>query len=810
MTDPITPNPYDCQNPVIDHRLFAGRHSELREIRYYLEQARVTRPTNLAFIGARGSGKTSLLYMASHYAVEAGLAVIEVRFDESHAQSQVAFFFHLFDSIVNTVFRMKQPGAEDFCFGGTGGDGYRAYIDAAYAHQRVDPEKLGFLFPFIYAAAMERGRSDFVLPQTQIGEDLRRISREVGRPIVLLLDECNVVVSKRDILQSLRNIFQDQPGYMIVMAGTESLFPLIDDVFSPVGRGFKQINVGTYFSARDTYECMLAPLVASKLDPAPIKAFKPTQGGNEDSQVPRLPQEASPPDLEDLHRFTSGSPLEIRRACHFMYRDMQMRRGKIMRMSSSVLESVLQDLASSSDRRELLDRLKRLGNTDLDVVSVLSCFGRELSFRAILDLIALRRVLLGNQPTSEDELCSVLLGLERQELVKFDKNLQVVRWIAGELESILAKYVARAAQLPAGRFPKQDESGSQLFGLLTQSKLMEKFARVDDTFEARRWSPWFRLVDDHLRVNRLFGSEVVDLGMFGRFLTLYVSVIDSQSESGVTYGCSWEGQVLEPHRDGAIANVLLLQSEVDNVNSTLADATERFQIHLEVRWHEPAPALFTSITRAREVCRQPINRSSIPWMNHAHNEICNEFLRMGPTAELAAGVAELIADPESNSGDFDVAAHFPNIGFVALACGLPVTRGFFRRANEIRRHGNETDAIHLYNEALSCLICDIPDLDGAACALSKLSLREDLLAASDRGGYRALIRVTKQGANDLAFVLWKPQDRSENVGLAQDKNDTSNGRTLGGFVNEALDAIRSVQGSTSDVRVLRLPLSRRL
>ena len=170
-------------------------------------------------------------------------------------------------------------------------------------------------------------------------------------------------------------------------------------------------------------------------------------------------------------------------------------------------------------------------------------------------------------------------------------------------------------------------------------------------------------------------------------------------------------------------------------------------------------------------------------------------------------MAELITDQESNSGEFDVASHFPNLGFVALACGLPATRGFFRRANEHRRRGAEVDAVHLYNEALSCLICDRPDLDDAVSALLKLSLRQDLLAAGDRDGYRALIRVSTHGANDLAFGLWKAPDETENMGPAQGQKGTSNGVTLGDFVRDSLDAIRSVQSSPSEVRVVRLPLT---
>ena len=61
-----THNPYDFANPVADADLFVGRRDELEEIRYYLDHARTApRPINLAILGARASGKTSLLNMVA-------------------------------------------------------------------------------------------------------------------------------------------------------------------------------------------------------------------------------------------------------------------------------------------------------------------------------------------------------------------------------------------------------------------------------------------------------------------------------------------------------------------------------------------------------------------------------------------------------------------------------------------------------------------------------------------------------------------------------------------------------------------------
>jgi Cdc6-like AAA superfamily ATPase len=58
-------NPYDFANPVTDVALLADRNKERNEIDYYLKHAAsAPRPINIALIGNRASGKTSLLNYA--------------------------------------------------------------------------------------------------------------------------------------------------------------------------------------------------------------------------------------------------------------------------------------------------------------------------------------------------------------------------------------------------------------------------------------------------------------------------------------------------------------------------------------------------------------------------------------------------------------------------------------------------------------------------------------------------------------------------------------------------------------------------
>src|SRR5260370_3979271 len=94
-------NPYDFTNPVSDVSLLVGREKEMEEIRYYLDNAKIApRATNLAILGQRASGKTSILNIAEEEAKKRGLCTVRIDLDEGNVETELAFFFKLFDSIL--------------------------------------------------------------------------------------------------------------------------------------------------------------------------------------------------------------------------------------------------------------------------------------------------------------------------------------------------------------------------------------------------------------------------------------------------------------------------------------------------------------------------------------------------------------------------------------------------------------------------------------------------------------------------------------------------------------------------------------
>ena len=87
-------NPFDFTRPIQDESRFAGRNEELKEIEYSLKQATAESPIylNIALIGKRASGKTSLLNMIENLAQKYSLLPVKISLNNELVENDILFF----------------------------------------------------------------------------------------------------------------------------------------------------------------------------------------------------------------------------------------------------------------------------------------------------------------------------------------------------------------------------------------------------------------------------------------------------------------------------------------------------------------------------------------------------------------------------------------------------------------------------------------------------------------------------------------------------------------------------------------------
>jgi hypothetical protein len=413
-------NPYDFAYPVSDSDLFVGRQNEMNEIKYYLDHAKTApRPMNIALLGLRSSGKTSILNMAGAEASKRGFCIVRIDLDEDDAKTQLGFFYKLFDNILAAA-------CEAGAFEGKKGKTYDTYLDIVNAY--VIPEDktfCPFVFPLQYAKAMGSGNVGAPISDHNYKADLTTIRSEVNRPIILLFDEGNVLAGSRVHLEKLRNVFMNTPGFMLLMTGTPDLFPVMDDVFSPIVRQFIKINVGGFKDKDETRDCIKRPLEKIGIRPDDIFDFETYE------------------DVQEIHDLAGGRPYEIQLICHMLFRRVQSRQSVKMKLDLGVLEDVRKQLEISRDItvRPILTRIRSLEKQQLSALNVLcACDGRA-NFNQIWSI---EYILNDEKRWTKDVL-------ERELKYFIDSGIlegDMIKFAGDDFDKIYTKYFAREREIP--------------------------------------------------------------------------------------------------------------------------------------------------------------------------------------------------------------------------------------------------------------------------------------------------------------------------------------------------------------------------
>lgn len=410
-------NPYDFSNPVLDEELFSGRTNELKEIDYYLENAKKSkRPINIAILGPRASGKTSLLNITEIKAKKKDFCTVRIDLDEGDAKTQLGFFFKIFDGIFTSVCAKN-------VFGGLKGETYDTYLDMVNAYE-IPKDKLfcPFLFPLQYAKAMNKRNYNVSLSDNSFKRDLDLIHKTISCPVIILFDEGNVLVKSRILLEKIRNIFMNIPGYMLVFTGTSDLFPVMNEVFSPIVRQFKKINVGEFNDYEECEDCIEKPL-----EKAGLNLY----------QISNLIPEKSKKEIIDL---SGKRPYEIQLISHFLFKRVQMEITKDMRLDFNIIEDIIRELEISENisKRPILTEVRKLTKKQLQAVDLLCSCDGQATFDQIWEV---EYIFKDKKRWSKIRLLNILNHLKNNSILS-DKG-GMIKFAGDDFDKIYTKYFAR-------------------------------------------------------------------------------------------------------------------------------------------------------------------------------------------------------------------------------------------------------------------------------------------------------------------------------------------------------------------------------
>lgn len=254
--------------------------------------------------------------------------------------------------------------------------------------------------------------------------DLELIRSEVRSPIIVLMDESNVLSQIKILIQKIRSLFMNIPGFMLVVSGTEELFPAMNEVLSPISRDFKRFEVGRFRSRDEARDCVTKPLIT-------IGVHDP------ESVVDRETMN----DLISPEGLTAANPYQIQLVCHFLFRNAQGREPLRMELNLDVLDDVLDEIEGGEDVRSsrTIEALRTLPDQDPRRLSELCrCNGR-----ATLDQLShIQHVLFGR---SEEHRIVMENDLDTfQDLGLIENHGGKIGFAGDERETIYAKYFARA------------------------------------------------------------------------------------------------------------------------------------------------------------------------------------------------------------------------------------------------------------------------------------------------------------------------------------------------------------------------------
>ncbi len=212
----------------VDPQFFAGRAREIDRFSMFLKSAKDGNPMNLAVLGERGIGKSSLLRKCESLVKKERCVVIRTDLDIS-----VDSIDSLIYQILTGIKREGSLNSKLFSLS----EKIRSFFDEYQV-------SIGLLGSSLRAT--KKGAPSAMEARDELKKIWDSISQGVPA-VIVMMDEAEQLERIDGSLQFLRNIFgrlsEEKCGYMLILSGKLTLFKQIKKIHSPLARFFNPITL---------------------------------------------------------------------------------------------------------------------------------------------------------------------------------------------------------------------------------------------------------------------------------------------------------------------------------------------------------------------------------------------------------------------------------------------------------------------------------------------------------------------------------------------------------------------------------------
>ncbi|MCO5998489.1 ATP-binding protein [Actinoallomurus sp. WRP9H-5] len=403
-----------------------------------LGQGGTTRPVGyLALYGRRAAGKTSLLNMTEKLAAERGYLVVRVNLVPADADP-ARFFATVYEELIGAVTAVSELASPD-----------GRKITPRVVRRIIEGGPVDDDFPLEFPENLAHAVTGGQLSEMALRNDLRHLMELVGRPIVLLVDEAQLIADRPDVLSMLRTLGMRLQGYVLVLAGTPELVARINEVFDFLLRQFEFVKVERFVKVADVLQCMTRPLKAIGLTPE--RCFANPIGAV----------------ANDLMPLTDGNPYEVQLFCHVLFTQWQTGKAAGMNLTAEAIDGVRAALEVGGQHQDhpLVNAVRRMSDEELLALNIW-CSSME---QAAVDEIRFACRVSGLVALETDRLDRYLDQFVRDGLIELVDNK--VRLIGDTAEHIYARLSAvqrlgTAAPILISRADFQHLLANELFDLL--------------------------------------------------------------------------------------------------------------------------------------------------------------------------------------------------------------------------------------------------------------------------------------------------------------------------------------------------------